>query len=393
MFGQTPITLGMVVAALSAAAVFLLLIVLLALFKGRGQTGQQALDARQKAQALEQKLLEMSTLQAEMSGRMQTMAEVFGSRQSDMTRAMSERFDSMSHKIGQSMAQTTRNTHDHLRQLHERLAIIDSAQKNISSLTGQVVELQHILSNKQTRGAFGQGRMEAIIQDGLQQGAYSFQTTLSNGRRPDCVIHLPHDAPVLVVDAKFPLEGWNTIRQADTAEDDKAARARFRQDIQKHIKDISERYFIPGETQDTAFLFVPSESIFADLNEQFEDLIQKAHRSRIVIVSPSLLLLSVQVVQSVLRDARMREQAHLIQAEVVKLMDDVGRLDDRVRKLQSHFNMTIKDIDQILISTDKVVKRGRKVEALEVGQEDSAGQQPATSQSGSPPDLLFRDER
>ncbi|WP_350336076.1 DNA recombination protein RmuC [Coralliovum pocilloporae] len=382
MLGQTPVTMAALMAGLSVVAVVLLLVILAALLKGRGVHDSRAADAQKRAQDLEAKLSEMGKLQAEMTGRMQTMAEVFGSRQADMTRAMSERFDSMSHKIGQSMTQTSKNTHDHLTQLHERLAVIDTAQKNITSLTGQVVELQHILSNKQTRGAFGQGRMEAIIQDGLQPGGYSFQTTLSNGKRPDCVIHLPHDAPVLVVDAKFPLEGWNGIRNADSSEEDKAARAQFRQDVQKHIKDIAERYFIPGETQDTAFLFVPSESIFADLNEQFEDLVQKAHRSRIVIVSPSLLLLSIQVIQSVLRDAQMREQAHLIQAEVIKLMDDVGRLDDRVRKLQSHFNMTTKDIDQILISTDKVVKRGRKIEALDVGDDQ------APEGSSVPRDLL-----
>lgn len=306
--------------------------------------------------------------QGEMTGRMQTMAEVFGSRQSDMMRAVNERLDGMGHKLGLSMADTTKRTHEGLRQLHERLAVIDRAQKTITDLSGQVVELQAILSNKQTRGAFGQGRMEAIIQDQLPPTAYDFQATLSTGVRPDCLVHMPNGAPSLAIDAKFPLEAFNLIRNAKSDEDLRYAQTQFRRDFTKHIQDIREKYLVPGETQDTAFLFVPSESVFAELNENFEDLVQKSHRARVVIVSPSLLLLSIQVIQAVLRDAKMREQAHLIQAEVAHLMDDVGRLNDRVVKLQTHFGQANKDIDQILISTDKITKRSRKIEDLELGE-------------------------
>ena len=170
--------------------------------------------------------------------------------------------DGMGHRLGQSLTKSLgdqqKANQENLRALHERLAVIDKAQSNITDLSGRVVELQHILANKQTRGAFGQGRMEAIIADGLPSNAYDFQYTLSNGKRPDCIIYLPDDGAVLVVDAKFPLEGWTQIEAAQSAEEDKAARGRFRQDLKKHIKDISERYFIAGETQETAFLFVPS---------------------------------------------------------------------------------------------------------------------------------------
>src|SRR5690606_35664813 len=224
-----------------------------------------------------------------------------------------------------------------------------TAQNNIQALAGQVVQLQQILSNKQTRGAFGQSRMEAIVADGLPHGAYEFQATLSNGSRPDCLIRMPNGAPSLVIDAKFPLEAWNAIRAASESEGGmearRAAESAFRRDVEVHIKAIAEKYLIPGETQDTAFMFVPSESIFAEIHENFEALVQKAHRARVVIVSPSLLMLSIQVIQAVLKDARMREQAHLIQAEVAKLMQDVSRLDDRVRKLQAHFLQANKDID------------------------------------------------
>jgi len=312
-------------------------------------------------------MAEILKAQAEMQGRMQTMAEVFGSRQAELNQSIRERLDGMTHRIGQTMTEQTRSTHENLAKLQERLAVIDTAQNNIQSLAGQVVQLQAILANKQTRGAFGQSRMEAIIADGLPQGAYEFQATLSNSTRPDCLVRMPNNAPSLVIDAKFPLEAWNSMRETEQPEARKAAVAQFRRDMEVHIKDVSDKYLIPGETQDTAFLFVPSESIFADIHEHFEALIQRAHRARVVIVSPSLLMLSIQVIQAILKDARMREQAHVIQGEVIRLMEDVGRLDERVRKLQTHFVQANKDIDDILVSSNKVTRRGAKIEALEFG--------------------------
>jgi DNA recombination protein RmuC len=264
-----------------------------------------------------------------------------------------------------------------LAKLQERLAVIDNAQNNIQSLAGQVVQLQAILSNKQTRGAFGQSRMEAIVADGLPHGAYEFQATLSNGNRPDCLVKMPNNSPSLVIDAKFPLEAWNAIRAAADAngsgDAQKYAAQAFRRDLEVHLKAISEKYLISGETQDTAFMFVPSESIFAEIHENFEAIVHRAHRARVVIVSPSLLMLSIQVIQAILKDARMREQAHLIQGEVVRLMEDLSRLDDRVRKLQTHFGQANKDIDDILVSSSKVTKRGQKIEALEFGTTSSEG--------------------
>ncbi len=354
-----------------AGGLFLLLLIAWLVLGSRRQLRIRAeaeTAATERIHELESHLATLLKSQGEMTGRMQTMAEVFGSRQSDMMRAVNDRLDGMGHKLGISMADTTKQTHEGLRQLHERLAVIDRAQRTITDLSGQVVELQTILSNKQTRGAFGQGRMEAIIQDQLPPSGYNFQATLSTGSRPDCLVHMPNGAPSLAIDAKFPLEAFNLLRHAKSDDQLKQAQAQFRRDFTKHIQDIREKYLLPGETQDTAFLFVPSESVFAELNEGFEDLVQKAHRSRVVIVSPSLLMLSIQVIQAVLRDARMREQAHLIQAEVAHLTADVGRLNDRVLKLQTHFGQANKDIDQILISTDKIAKRSQKIEDLDLGE-------------------------
>ncbi|MBG6211325.1 DNA recombination protein RmuC [Labrenzia sp. EL_126] len=371
-FSGRPVT---VLETAIAGGLFLLTLIVWLVLKTMRQIRQRAdadSAATEQIHELESHLSQLLKSQGEMTGRMQTMAEVFGSRQSDMMRAVNERLDGMGHKLGISMADTTKKTQDGLRHLHERLAVIDRAQQTITDLSGQVGQLQSILSNKQTRGAFGQGRMEAIIQDQMAPSTYSFQATLSNNNRPDCLIHMPNGAPSLAIDAKFPLEAFNLLRKAETEEQLKYAQAQFRRDFSKHIQDIGEKYLLPGETQDTAFLFVPSESVFAELNEGFEDLVQKAHRTRVVIVSPSLLMLSIQVIQSVLRDAKMREQAHLIQAEVGHLIADVSRLNDRVGKLQSHFAQANKDIDQILISTDKITKRSRKIEDLELGEIEAA---------------------
>lgn len=326
---------------------------------------QAEMEARARASEAETQMAALLQSQSEMQGRMQTMAELFGTRQAELNKSVQERLDQMGSRLGQTVAEQTKSTHENLAKLQERLAVIDTAQNNIQSLAANVVELQSILSNKQTRGAFGQSRMEAIIADGLPSDAYEFQATLSNQTRPDCLIRMPNDAPSLVIDAKFPLEAWNTIRDASDDTQIKQAMQQFRRDMDVHIKAISEKYLLSGETQDTAFLFVPSESIFAEIHENHEAIVQKALRARVVIVSPSLLMLSVQVVQAVLKDVRMREQAHLIQGEVTRLIEDISRLDDRVQKLQTHFTQAQKDIDSITISSSKVTKRGRKIEQLE----------------------------
>jgi DNA recombination protein RmuC len=366
-FGATTITLGHAL-AFSLLLTFALLIALVtALWRASRARAAAAAEAAEHAREAEARIAGIVQSQAEMQGRMAAIAEVFGNRQAELTRSIGERLDAMTGRIGQTIGEQTRSTHESLAKLQERLAVIDTAQGNIQSLAGQVVQLQAILSNKQTRGAFGQSRMEAIVADGLPHGAYEFQATLSNNSRPDCIIRMPNGAPSLAVDAKFPLESWNAIRAAEGPDAQRLAAQSFRRDVEVHIRDIAEKYLIPGETQDTAFMFVPSESVFAEIHENFEQLVQKAHRARVVIVSPSLLMLSIQVVQAILKDARMREQAHLIQGEVARLMQDLTRLDDRVRKLQAHFLQANKDIDDILVSSGKLSRRGAKIEALELG--------------------------
>jgi DNA recombination protein RmuC len=297
---------------------------------------------------------------------MAQMAEITSSRQAELARSLNERLDRVSQMLGTSMEETGRRTSENLAKLNERLAIIDTAQRNIAELSGRVVSLQDILANKQARGAFGQMRMEAIVEDGLPKGSYDFQATLSNGKRPDCLIHLSSASAAIVIDAKFPLEGFEALRAAASDTDRKEAQKRVRLDVTKHIEDIAAKYFIPGETQDTAMLFVPAESVYAELHENFPDLIQKAHRARVVIVSPNMLMLAVQTMMTVMKDVRTREQASVIQREVALLLDDAARLQDRVLDFQRHYAQLGPDVEKILISADKIANRGRRIEELEL---------------------------
>jgi DNA recombination protein RmuC len=346
-----------------AFGAILILIVAFVMARGGGRQREEMLRRTAEAEA---RLAELVRMQGEMQGRVFAMAETISTRQTELNHAVNQRLDGMTHRLGATMSEQTKSTHENLRRLQERLAVIDAAQNNIQTLAKDVVGLQAILSNKQTRGAFGQGRMETIVADGLPHGAYSFQSPLSNGTRPDCLIRMPNGAPALVIDAKFPLEAWNAFREAASPEARRAAGQQFRRDMDVHIKDVAGKYLISGETQDTVLLFVPSESIFAEIHEHFDAVVQKAQRARVVIVSPSLLMLSIQVIQAVLRDQRMREQAHLIQGEVGLLMEDLVRLDERTRKLQSHFSAAERDVEQIMTSTEKLTRRGNRIASLEL---------------------------
>jgi len=316
-------------------------------------------------------MAELTRAQADTAARLEAMIRMLGDRQAQLQHAVSERLDTVSHRLGDSIQKTTQHTTENLQKLNERLAVIDSAQKNITELATQVTSLHGVLANKQSRGAFGQGRMEIIIRDGLPKDCYEFQYTLSNKLRPDCAIFLPDQRP-LVIDSKFPLEAVTAYRDAKGDDERKLAAARVRQDVNKHVGDIAQKYLIPGETQDMAFMFVPSESVYAELHEDFDDVVQKAFRAKIVIVSPSLLMLAIQLVRQSQRDARMREAADQIRDEVGRLMKDVGLLGDRVRKLQSHFNQSTEDIRQSIISIEKIEGRGERIAQVEFNGDASA---------------------
>ena len=364
----TPVRVLDVLLVGGAVALFLLLVVSIILIRTSRARGAEAGAAAERQREMDDKMAELNRASAELAGRMQTVAEVLGSRQSDLARLVTERLDNVQHRVGQGLEQAARAQGENLGKLNERLAVIDAAQTRLNGLAQEVVGLKDILANKQARGAYGQGRMEAIVRDGLPPSSYDFQWTLSSRTRPDCVIRLPGDDRLLAVDAKFPLEGFTAFREARSDEDRARAAQRVKGDLLKHVKDISEKYLIPGETQDLAVLFVPSEAVYADLAEHFEEVVQKAHRARVIIVSPSLLMMAIQVMQAIVRDARVREQAHIIQDEVRKLADDVRRLRDRVGKLDTHFRQAQDDVTAITTSTDKIAKRGDRIDQMDFAQ-------------------------
>lgn len=356
--------------ALAGAAVAIILLVIIAILAWRGQAGRrdEALETMRRTSDLEFRLVELT-------GHLRNLSDQSATAQAHLTDTLDQRLDQVNRRLGASLTDQTERTGQSLRQLHERLAVIDAAQRNLAALSGEMISLKDILSNKQARGAYGQARMEAIIRDGLQSSAYSFQATLSNGTRPDCLVKLPDSQLHLVIDAKFPLEAFNALKAAKGESDVKAAETRLRRDVGAHVKDIAGKYLIAGETHESAIMFVPSEAIYADLYEHFEDVIQKAHRERVVIASPNVLMLLIQTLQAVFKDARMREQAHLIKIEVVRLLDDVGRLKDRVLDLNRHFGQAAGDLEKLGLSADKITKRGHRIEQLDLA-EPLAGDEP-----------------
>ena len=363
--------------ALGAIAV-LLLALIVALLRANAARRREAEAAAEGRRELEAQLAALAHSNAELGGRLGSMSEWLGSRQADLARVMSERLDNVSARLGAGLESHAQTTGANLNKLNERLAVIDAAQARMVGMTEEVVSLKDILANKQTRGAFGQGRMEAIVSDGLPVGAYEFQATLSNKARPDCVIRLPGDSRVLAVDAKFPLEAFTLFNEARDDDARKSAIARVRADVGKHVKDIAERYLLPGETQDIALMFVPSESIYSDLVEYFDDVVQRAHRARVVILSPSLMMMAIQVTQAILRDQRMRDQAHAIHAEVGKMLNDVRLLAERTAKLESHFRQAQEDVGQIATSVEKVSRSAARIDAMEFSEEaDKVETQPS----------------
>jgi DNA recombination protein RmuC len=327
-------------------------------------------------------LEDMRCYQAELVGRMHSIGDLWTSHSADMVRTVDERLSHLTHRIGQTLSDGHLQTQAHVAQFSERLAVIDAAQSHIAHLGQEIVDLRSILANKQARGLYGQGHMEAIIKDHLPTGSYIFQGSLGNGSRPDCLIRLPHDSRSLVVDAKFPLENLQAFRLATLDKEKQEACQRVRSDMQKHIKDISEKYLVTGETQDIALLFVPSESLYADLYEHFYDVLERAQRARVMLVSPSLLALAIQVVRSFVRDARLREEADVVQKEVRILLGDVHRLKERIDKLEVHVRQSSEDVGAIRISMDKVIKRATRIDqmGLEFISEDT--REGATPESG-----------
>jgi DNA recombination protein RmuC len=374
--GDFPVTLLHTVLAGGGLLTVLVLALLVVTVRQNGarrrEAEEQAEQQAERQSRADEQINALMKAQIELFGRLQGVGDVLSNKQSELAKAVSDRLDSVTQRVGENLTSGAQATAEQLKALEARLAVIDAAQQNIGSLSEQVTSLTSILSNKQARGAFGQGQMEAIIKDALPASGYSFQATLSTRARPDCLIYLPGDHRGLVVDAKFPLEAFEMLRRSNDEAGERQAAAQLRADMITHIQAVRQ-YLIPEETQEVALLFVPSEALHAELHERFEDIVQRAHKARVLIVSPSLLMLSIHVVKALMRDAAMREQAHLIQKEVGLLIEDVGRLAARSDNLKKHMALTEKDLREIETSAQKIAARGQRIDRM-----DFDGPSPAT---------------
>lgn len=309
--------------------------------------------------AVQEQITRIAAQEAAMADRLtqaeRALTEAIKSQNESLSVALSTQTERMTTSLGATSSE-----------IKERLAVIDAARSNIEALGSQVNTLAGILGNKQARGAFGESQMEQIIADRLPSDAFTLQATLSNGKRADCLIHLPNPPGPIAIDSKFPLESWLALRDAA---DDATRTQKLRQfsaDVQKHIKDVAERYIIAGETAEGALIFVPSEAIYAELHTSLVPLVSEATRRGVYIVSPTTLWAVLGTMRALLRDVRLRTEAGRIRKEVDKVLADVGRLEDRTDSLRKHFGQVQKDMDQIETSVTAIKRGGQRIADLEL---------------------------
>ena len=357
-----PLTLG----ALIGAAVLLALLVMV--FLSLRAAARSAKSIAPLAAQMNQFGLNMQTLndsQNQLAGGLRHVSEATAVSQAQVISTMERRLEEVQKSMGDTLHGTSTRTARSLGELHTRLETIDKAQTNIEKLSGDVLSLQDILSNKQTRGAFGEIQLNDIVTRALSPDAYSFQTTLSNGKRADCLIHLPNPPGPIVIDSKFPLEAYEALMRS-TTEAHKIEAARFmRTSLRTHIKAISEKYIVEGETADGALLFLPSEAVYAELHANFPEIVREGFDARVWIVSPTTCMATLNTMRAVLKDARMKEQAGAIRKELGLLYKDVDRLGSRVENLDRHFNQAAKDVEEIKISAQKASGRARRLDSFE----------------------------
>ncbi len=375
----------LVLAALGAAALILLVLVLLVLaVRASGRSARMAEPLAQQIGLLGQNVQRLGQGQEQLRGGLQHVSETQAnaqvqmiqtveSRLSDVQQQMNDRLadnmmrqnralTEMQERMKETLHGSSKQTATSLTQLQERLATIDKAQDNITKLSGDVLSLQDILSNKQTRGAFGEIQLNDIVSKALPKDSYALQATLSNGKRADCLIHLPNPPGPIVIDSKFPLEAYEALRAAETPAQVTEAARFMRTSVRNHIKAISERYILEGETADGALMFLPSEAVYAELHANFPDVVREGFAARVWIVSPTTCMATLNTMRAILKDARMREQAGAIRRELSLLHKDVDRLGERVGNLDRHFGQAAKDISEIKISADKAGRRAQRLD-------------------------------
>lgn len=361
LFGQTYAWNAPEVLLLGGAALVLLGFLILIL-RAAARASSSAEPLLREVSWLASRVQQMGDGQERLAGGLHHVSEAQAVSQTAMLQVMESRLAEVQRQMTEALHGTSTRTARSLGELQTRLETIDKAQANIEKLSGNVLSLQDILSNKQTRGAFGEIQLHDIVQKALPKDAYTMQATLTNGRRADCLIHLPNPPGPIVIDAKFPLEAYEALRRADTPRLAQEAAQQMRTAVRSHIRAIAERYIVEGETADGALMFLPSEAVYAELHANFPDLVREGFAVKVWIVSPTTCMATLNTMRAVLKDARMREQAGAIRRELSLLYSDVERLGARVENLDRHFGQAAKDIEEIKISSDKATKRARRLD-------------------------------
>jgi len=290
-----------------------------------------------------------------------------GERVKELIETNERRLGEISGKVEERLEKGFEKTTSIFADVVKRLALIDKAQEKIAELSGNVVSLQEVLSDKRSRGAFGEVQLSALISNMMPDNSYSLQHTFDNGLRADCVLFLPEPTGTLCIDSKFPLESYQRMTDSTLGDADrKTAEQQFRQDIKKHIKDISSKYIIPGETSDGAVMFIPAEAVFAEIHGHYPDLVEEAQRARVWLVSPTTMMAILTTSRAVLKDAATRQQVHIIQEHLVVLSQDFGRFQERMNKLASHIDQANRDVIDVNKSAKKITSRFTKIEKVEL---------------------------
>lgn len=360
---------------------FLFLLLLMAV-RASMRTAKLAEPLTHQMGALGQRVQALGEGQERLAGGLHHVSEAQAQAQTSMLQLMEQRLALVQQQMNENLHGSARRTAQSLGDLQQRLSVIDKAQDNITKLSSDVLSLQDILSNKQTRGAYGEIQLNDIVTKALPSDSYTLQATLSNGNRPDCLIHLPNPPGHIVIDSKFPLESYEALRNAKTDRDLNEAAKFLRASIKKHIKDISSKYIIEGETADGALMFLPSEAVYAELHANFPELVREGFAARVWIVSPTTCMATLNTMRAILKDARMREQAGAIRRELGLLFQDVERLGARVENLDRHFGQAVKDLSEIKISSDKAGRRARRLDNFDF--EELSTETPSAAQDVVP---------
>lgn len=356
---SNPIILGALIGGVILIALFWVILVGV---KAANRSAAMMEPLARNLGGLEARVQSLSDGQQQLSGGLAQVVDLQSKTQAQMLQAMERRLEEVQKGMSETLHGTSTRTARSLGELQQKLEQIDRAQAKIEKLSGDVLGLQDILSNKQTRGAFGEIQLNDIVSKALPSDSYAFQATLSNGKRADCLIHLPKPPGPIVIDSKFPLEAYEALRAAKTAQETQDAARAFRTSVRGHIKAISERYILEGETADGALMFLPSEAVYAELHANFPEIVREGFAARVWIVSPTTCMATLNTMRAVLKDARMREQAGAIRKQLGLLHRDVELVFERVNKLNTHFGQARKDIDDISIAAERAGKRAIKLD-------------------------------